>query len=123
MNRNMYNISLGIMALFYVLAGVNHFAHPKMYISLMPRLLPASSFSPLVAFSGICEAILGLMLILPATRNIAAWGIIALLIVLFPANIQMTIDFTRRQDTYTWLTWLRLPLQVVLIWWAYRFTR
>jgi uncharacterized membrane protein len=111
------------MALFYVAAGINHFVHPKMYVSIMPHFLPESSDRPLVAISGILEVVFGLLLIPPATRNIAAWGIVALLIVIFPANIQMTSDFTRRLDPYTWLAWLRLPLQLVLIWWAYTFTR
>jgi uncharacterized membrane protein len=86
----MYKISLGVMALLYVVAGINHFLHPEMYVSIMPRFLPASSYRPLVAVSGIFEAVLGLMLIPTTTRNIAAWGIVILLIVIFPANIQMT---------------------------------
>lgn len=119
----MYKLSLGVMALFYLVAGINHFLHPDMYVSIMPRFLPESSFRPLVVISGIFEALLGLMLIPPASRNVAAWGIIILLIAIFPANIQMTIEFTRHHNAYTWLTWLRLPLQALLIWWAYTFTR
>src|SRR5271165_1538599 len=105
----MYKISLGVMALLYVVAGINHFVRPGMYVSIMPRFLPESSFRLLVAISGGCEAALGFLLIPTATRQIAAWLIIALLIAIFPANIQMTIDFTRRHHPYTWLTWLRLP--------------
>jgi uncharacterized membrane protein len=119
----MYKLSLGAMALFYLAAGINHFVHPNMYVSIMPRFLPKSSLGPLVAISGIFEAVLGLMLIAPATRNLAAWGIITLLVVIFPANIQMAIDFTRRHNAFAWLTWLRLPVQGLLIWWAYKFTK
>jgi uncharacterized membrane protein len=119
----MYKISLCVMAFFYLVAGINHFVRPGMYVSIMPRFLPESSYRLLVAISGVCEAALGLLLIPPATRHLAAWLVIALLIAIFPANIQMTIDFTHRHNTYTWLTWLRLPLQLVLIWWAYKFTR
>jgi|SRR5580698_6179172 uncharacterized membrane protein len=119
----MYKISLGAMALLYLVAGINHFVHPNMYISIMPRFLPESSFQPLVAISGIFESLLGLLLIPLTTRNIAAWGIITLLVIIFPANIQMAIDFTRRHNAFTWLTWLRLPLQGLLIWWAYMFTK
>jgi len=111
------------MAVLYVAAGVNHFVRPGMYVSIMPRFLPESSYRPLVAISGMAEVVFGMLLIPTATRPIAAWLIIALLIAIFPANIQMTINFTRRHNPYTWLTWLRLPLQVVLIWWAYKFTR
>ena len=110
------------MALLYVAAGINHFVRPAMYLSIMPHFLPPSSYRPLVTVSGICEIAFGLLLIPASTRHLAAWLIIALLIAIFPANIQMTIDFTRRQNPYTWLACLRLPLQIVLIWWAYTFT-
>jgi len=116
----MYKISLWVMAVFYVVAGINHFVRPQMYVSIMPRFLPESSYRQLVAVSGVCEIVFGLLLIPSATRSIAAWLIIALLIAIFPANIQMTIDFTRRHNPYTWLAWLRLPLQLVLLWWAYK---
>jgi uncharacterized membrane protein len=118
----MYKISLWVMAVLYVVAGINHFVRPGMYVSIMPRFLPESSYRPLVAISGVCEAVFGILLIPTATRPIAAWLIIALLIAIFPANIQMAIDFTRRHNPYIWLIWLRLPLQLVLIRWAYQFT-
>jgi uncharacterized membrane protein len=111
-----------VMALLYVAAGINHFVRPAMYLSIMPHFLPRSSWGPLVAASGGCEIVFGLLLIPAPTRQLAAWLIIALLIAIFPANIQMTIDFTRRHNPYTWLAWLRLPLQIVLIWWAWTFT-
>ncbi len=119
----MHKISLWVMAGLYVLAGINHFVRPGMYVSIVPRFLPESSYRPIVYVSGVCESVLGLLLIPAVTRPMAAWLIIGLLIVIFPANIQMTIDFTRRHNPYTWLTWLRLPLQLVLIWWAYTFAR
>jgi uncharacterized membrane protein len=119
----MYKISLWVMAVFYVVAGINHLVRPGMYVSIMPGFLPESSYRPLVTISGVCESVFGLLLIPPATRQTAAWLIIVLLIAIFPSNIQMTIDFARRHNPYTWLTWLRLPLQLGLIWWAYTFTR
>jgi uncharacterized membrane protein len=111
------------MALLYVAAGINHFVHPRMYISIMPHFLPPASHQALVVLSGGCELLFGLLLLPNMTRPWAAWLIIALLIAIFPANIQMTIDFMRRHSPYTWLAWLRLPLQAVLIWWAYKYTR
>ena len=111
------------MALFYVVAGINHFVHPAMYVAIMPRVMPDSWFGPLVAISGICEALFGLLLIPPATRKKAAWLLIALLIAVFPANIQMAIDMSHRHDPNAWLAWLRLLLQPVLIWWAFSFTK
>jgi uncharacterized membrane protein len=120
--QQMYQLSLWTMVVLYVAAGINHFVCPVMYVSIMPHFLPAASYRPLVAVSGICEVVFGLLLIPSLTRPAAAWLIIALLIAIFPANIQMTVDFTRRHNPYVWVTWLRLPLQVVLIWWAYKFT-
>jgi uncharacterized membrane protein len=58
-------------------------------------------------------------LIPDATRSIAAWLIIALLIAIFPANIQMSINFKRKNNPYFWITIVRLPLQLLLIWWAW----
>src|ERR1700750_241141 len=105
-----YKISLWIMAILYVIAGLNHFIRPRMYVSIMPRFLPKPSSQPLVGISGACEIVLGVLLIPENTRHMAAWLIIALLIAVFPANVQMTIDFTRRHNPYTWLAWLRLPV-------------
>lgn len=111
------------MAILYVAAGINHFVHPQTYVSIMPHFLPESSYRPLVAISGACEVVFGLLLIHSATRKTAAWLIIALLIAVFPANIQMTINFAHGHSPDTWLTWLRLLLQPVLIWWAYSLTK
>jgi len=118
----MYQLSLWTMVVLYVAAGINHFVRPAMYDSIMPHFLPPASYRTLVAVSGVCEVVFGLLLIPSSTRPVAAWLIIALLLAIFPANIQMTVDFMRRHNPYTWLTWLRLPLQAVLIWWAYKFT-
>jgi uncharacterized membrane protein len=57
----MNKISLGFMAIFYMVAGINHFLRPEMYVAIMPRFLPEPSYRPLVAVSGIFEAALGLM--------------------------------------------------------------
>jgi uncharacterized membrane protein len=59
------------MALFYVVAGINHFLHPEMYVSIMSRFLPASSYRPLVAISGIFEAVFGLLI--PTTKDLHYW--------------------------------------------------
>lgn len=108
------------MALFYVLAGINHFWHPWMYKRIMPPYLPWPM--TLVYVSGAAEILCGLLLLPGSTRVFAAWLIIALLIAIFPANIQMTVDYYRRHDRYTWLTVVRLPLQLVLVGWAWKFT-
>ncbi|QNF31579.1 DoxX family protein [Adhaeribacter swui] len=117
----MREASLYIMALIYVGAGILHFLRPGMYMGIMPPWLPAHKF--LVLASGACEILFGLLLLPAGTRPVAAWLIIALLIAVFPANVQMALQFTEQHRPGWWLTWLRLPLQGVLIWWAYTFTR
>jgi uncharacterized membrane protein len=110
-------ISLIIMAVLYVSAGINHFIHAETYMKIMPSWL--SYHSLLVAVSGIFEIILGLLLIPNRTRKFAVWGIIALLIAVFPANIQMALDYYHTNNPNLWIAVIRLPIQILLIWWAY----
>ncbi len=114
-------ISLYLMAALYIGAGIMHFIKPPMYERIMPPYLPWHS--TLVLLSGICEVLLGVLLLFPSTRRVAAWGIIALLVAVFPANIQMAINYYQQQHALLWIALLRLPLQLVLIRWAYKFAR
>ncbi len=116
----LYKAGLYIQALVYIVAGINHFVRPRLYMAIMPPYLPAHQL--LVDLSGVAEIVLGLGLLLPVTRVWAAWGLILLLIAVFPANVYMaTADqFAQIPD---WIRWGRLPLQGLLIWWAYRYTR
>lgn len=111
------------MTVFLVLAGINHFIAPEPYIAIMPAALPAHRL--LVYLSGVAEIAGGLGLILPATRRLAAWGIIALLVAIFPANVNMAVNHLPLAGKVppTWVLWGRLPLQLVMIAWAYWFTR
>ncbi len=109
------------MALFYVIAGINHFWHDEFYLKIMPPWLPWHH--ALVYISGTAEIVLGLLLFFPSTRRIAAWGIILLLIAVFPANIQMMLNYIHESNPSLWITVVRLPLQIVLIWWVYLFTK
>jgi uncharacterized membrane protein len=109
------------MSPLYFLAGLNHFIHPEFYRKIMPPWIPYPH--EMVLISGAFEIFFALLLLPAATRPFAAWGIIVLLIAVFPANIQMSINYYRENNPYFWLTLLRLLLQPVLIWWAYRFTR
>ncbi len=77
----------------------------------------------LIYISGICEIILGLLLLPKATRRPAAGGIILLLIAVFPANIQMMLNYKREHDPDLWIAIVRLPLQPLLVWWAYQFAK
>lgn len=117
----MKEIALYIMSLFYMVAGVMHFLRPRVYMKIMPSYLPFHL--PLVYISGIFEILCGLLLLHPLTRTYGAWLTILLLIAIFPANIQMLVSFYQKQNPYLWLAIVRLPLQLMLIWWAWLYTR
>jgi len=110
-----------LLGLLFVAAGLNHFLHTQFYLSIMPPYLPWPL--TLVYLSGLAEMILGSLLLIPRWRIWAAWGLIALSIAVYPANIHMA----RHPDLYpafsAWGLWLRLPLQFLLIMWAYWYTR
>ena len=112
-----------LLAVLMVVAGANHFIVPATYVGMMPSVLPAHL--ALVYVSGVAEIAGGLGLILPATRRLAAWGLIALYLAVFPANINMAVNHLQMgtQHVPTLVAWARLPLQAVLIVWAYWFTR
>jgi uncharacterized membrane protein len=113
-------IFLYTMAVLYIAAGISHFVNQRFYKKIMPPWLPWHK--ELVYISGVLEIILGLLLFPESTRVIASWAIIGLLVSVFPANIQMMLNYRRKQHPYFWLTVLRLPLQLVLIYWAWQFT-
>ena len=79
-------VSRFLLALFFVVAGANHFVSPKIYLSIMPAYFPWPA--QLVALSGAAEMAGGLGILFPQTRKLAGWGLIALLVAVFPANIQ-----------------------------------
>jgi uncharacterized membrane protein len=112
-----------LLTIFMVGAGINHFINADTYIAMMPEALPAHR--ELVYLSGIAEAAGGLGLILPATRKLAAWGLVLLLIAVFPANINMALNDVPLGGSQVpaWALWARLPLQLVLVAWAWWFTR
>jgi len=110
-----------LFSILFIAAGSLHFLIPQVYVRIMPPYLPAHL--QLVYLSGLFEILGGLGLFLPATRPAAAWGLIALLIAVMPANIQMVIDHARFPAIPLWALWLRLPLQIPLIWWASLYTR
>lgn len=114
-------IALYIMAILYIGAGVYHFISPEFYKKIMPPWLPYHLL--LIYVSGFFEIVLGALLFFEPTRAAAAWGIIALLIAVFPANVQMLLNFIRSHHPYTWVAILRLPLQLILIWWAWLYTK
>jgi uncharacterized membrane protein len=108
------------MAALYILAGLNHFRVPKLYLKIIPPVFPAPK--TLNTIAGVAETALGILLCIPATSSWAAYGIIVLLIAIFPANVYMYIDKKAGLKFPKWLLLIRLPLQIVLIYWAYCYT-
>jgi len=109
------------MALFYVLGGINHFVSVDRYMALMPDYLPYHL--ELVYISGLAEIVLGFGLLVPKLQRMAAWGIILLLFAVFPANVYHLMSGGAGMNIPLWALWLRLPLQLVLIYWAYQYTK
>lgn len=105
------------MALLYIAAGVNHFTNTKMYMRIMPRYIPYHK--PVVLISGVVEILLGLFLMIPFLSTSAAWGIIALLIIVFPANVHHLTSSPKAKGISKLLLISRLPIQALLIYWAY----
>lgn len=110
-----------LLALFMIVGGINHFLTPEFYLRMMPPYIPAPEF--MVALSGVIEVVLGIALLIPRTRVLAAWGIIALLIAVFPANIHMYLNQEQWPEIPPMVTLIRLPFQLVFIAWAWMFTR
>jgi uncharacterized membrane protein len=113
-------ISLVILIIAYIIAGINHFVHPAGYIQLIPRYLPYPE--TLNYLAGICEIIFGFMLIFPATRNWGAWLLILMLAAFLPVHITM-LQQAPLQMGALWVTpltaWIRLLMQPVLMLWLY----
>lgn len=107
-----------ILIAFFILAGTNHFLNPKPYLAMMPAYLPWPA--GLVAWSGVAEFLGGLGVLVPALRGFAGWGLIALLVAVFPANLNAALHGWPGYPIPPWILWARLPLQPVLIWWVYR---
>lgn len=118
MKLSAFIIGRWVLAVFFVLAGANHFLNPRPYLSMIPPYLPSPA--TLVWISGVAEVLGGLGLLFNASRRFAGWGLIALLIGVFPANLNVALNGWPGVDLPNWALWLRLPLQLVLIWWVYR---
>jgi uncharacterized membrane protein len=101
------------LAAFFVVAGLNHFRAPGVYAGMMPPWLPWPA--ALIAVSGACEILGGIGILVPGTRRAAAWGLVALLAAVFPANLHVAL--MGRMPGFSFspaALWLRLPFQPVL---------
>jgi uncharacterized membrane protein len=117
---------LWVMAAFYAAAGFNHLMNPDFYLAIMPPGLPDPERLNVIA--GLAEIVLGVFVLEPRVRALAAWGIIALLIAVFPANVYVAtqnigIPGGEPGTGHALLNWVRLPLQGALVLWAWWYTR
>lgn len=103
------------LALLFLTAGVGHFTHTSGFQKIVPPYLPSPRV--LVYVSGIFEILGGLGILIPATQKLAGWGLVALLIAVFPANVYMATAGIKIGNfpSESWMAWARLPLQLVLI--------
>ena len=101
-------------------SGTLHLVAPGFYRRIVPRVLGHTD--ALVALSGTCELVCAALLLIPSTRRLGAWATAALLVTVFPANLQMALDGGLKGAPFpadnAVAAWLRLPLQVPLVWWA-----
>ncbi len=115
------------LAGFFSFAGIMHFVIPRQYEATMP---PYIKMDPKLAvqISGVAELVGGLLVIAPATRSLARWGLLALLVAVFPANVYMAtnpeeikgLDLNRTPRS---LLWARLPVQPLFMLWVWRATK
>lgn len=117
-----------VLALFMITAGVLHFVVDHLFAQIVPPFLPWAY--PIVWISGVIEIALGGLLLVPKYRRLASLGLVLLFIAVFPANIYMALANVQLRGLPAGLKqpselglWLRLPLQFVLMWWAYRVGR
>jgi uncharacterized membrane protein len=111
-----------VLAAFFIGSGVNHFVSPRFYRAIVPPSLQHEA-KRVVDVSGVAEILGGLGVLLPRTRRPAGVGLIALLAAVFPANLYMARTPERFDRFPRWALYARLPLQPLMMWWAWRATR
>ncbi|MEO7521923.1 MAG: hypothetical protein ABIW79_08920 [Gemmatimonas sp.] len=114
--------SIALLATMFAIAGVLHFVTPAFFIRIVPAWVPNAALA--VSLSGIAEIAGAIGLLVPATRRVAAWALIVLLVAVFPANVNMLrMAMSNGESTLTQaVLWARLPLQPLLMWWLWRAT-
>ncbi|MGC1479136.1 MAG: DoxX family membrane protein [Chthoniobacterales bacterium] len=112
-------ISRLALAIFFVVAGVNHFIFPQTYAAMIPDWLPGAGAA--VFWSGLAEVVGGFGVLIPRLRRVAGWGLIALLIAVFPANVDAAFNGMELfgGPVPTWVLWVRLPVQALFVWWVW----
>ena len=115
------NLNLLGLSVFFIYFGVDHFINPDFYLSIMPPSFPMHLEA--VYISGLFEILGGIGVLLSKTRKLAGWGLFALLIAVYPANIYMALTPEAFPDIPLSALYLRLVLQFLFFYWAYSVTR
>ena len=110
-------ITIYLMSLFYISIGIKHFINMDWFMRIMPPYLPYHK--ELIYLSGTFEILLGIMLVFKRTRFLAGWGLILLLIAVFPANIYLAQTNGAAMNISPTIAWGRLPFQAIFIALAY----
>ncbi len=118
--RRLKGILRLLLGLLFIGAGLNHFLQPAFYLRAMPPYLPWHREA--VLLSGVAEIFLGGLLLIQRTTSLAAGGLVALLVAVFPANVHMALHPTEFPEFPPVTLWVRLPLQAGLIAWALWYT-
>ena len=116
-------VLLWVMAVLYMFAGFNHLLNPDFYLLIMPPGLPDPGW--LNVLSGLAEIVLGVYILEPRVRVLSAWGIIALLIAVFPANVYAALENVGPEGPGSGpgaAAYIRLPFQALFIVWAWWYT-
>ena len=121
MIRIIKNLSIYLMVYFYINVGIKHFTDPYWFLDIIPPYLEFIGME-LVYISGFFEILLGLLLLFPKSRQISSYGIILLLIAVYPANIYLAFNEKPQEligiSSFA-ASWIRLPIQFILIGLAY----
>ena len=113
-------VLLGLSA-FFINVGIDHFINPDFYLSIMPPAFPLHLEA--VYISGLFEVLGGLGVLIPRLRKFSGWGLIALLIAVYPANIYMALTPEAFPDVPLSALYIRLVFQFIFFYWAYLVTR
>jgi uncharacterized membrane protein len=109
-----------LLGAFFLAAGLMHFLKPRLYVAIVPEALPRKR--EIVYVSGVAEIAGGAGVLAAATRRAAGWWLIATLLAVFPANVNMAVNAERFRAIPEPLLWARLPVQGLLIAWVWRVT-
>lgn len=114
-----YHGLTALLGLTFILAGYNHFRDPEFYLKIMPPYIPWHR--AMIIISGVAEILGGLGVLIPQTRLWAGWGLMLLLVAVFPANIYSALEGINPVNPKApgWVLWVRLPFQGVFMYWVW----